>query len=383
MKKPLFTVGIIAFKQYRYIYECIDSILMQEYPNIEIVICNDCSDDFDCESVKKYIEEKKSSNIKSVIVINNKEHLDTVKNANKVFSLAKGEFVKLHAADDLLYDEKSLSAFCEVFTRDNANIVVGRCKAYDKFGSYQRQYPSQEHFNKIISATPRELFNALAFTNIIHSPGVCLRRSFYEVLGGFDEKYSIIEDWPMWLKICRLGYKIHHTNHIVVRYRLGGISNSTDNTPQIKKFRQRCWSEYFDIYKNELLYFKRLLGFKTVIKLRLAIFVLKIFYDRDFEYDSFSISRKISFNIRRLLLAFYMSLRNSLIEWKNKITIKVIVREMAIGLGFILVTSIYGNWIGNVTLILGLIYILNSAFKCICFLLNIGKKILYILGDKI
>ena len=42
----LISVVVITYREFSYIYETIDSILQQDYPNIEIVITDDASLDF-------------------------------------------------------------------------------------------------------------------------------------------------------------------------------------------------------------------------------------------------------------------------------------------------------------------------------------------------
>lgn len=44
-KYPLVSIAIITYNQKEYLRECIESCLSQDYPNIEIVIADDCSTD--------------------------------------------------------------------------------------------------------------------------------------------------------------------------------------------------------------------------------------------------------------------------------------------------------------------------------------------------
>ena len=65
---PLFSVIILTYLQRHFIEECIDSVLMQDYPNIELVVCDDCSADFDTQEVMHYVDKNKRNNIKNVII---------------------------------------------------------------------------------------------------------------------------------------------------------------------------------------------------------------------------------------------------------------------------------------------------------------------------
>ena len=67
----LFSFGIAAYNNYRYLKEAVDSVLKQDYARIELIISNDGSKDFDEEEITEYINRKKGSNIERVLINNN------------------------------------------------------------------------------------------------------------------------------------------------------------------------------------------------------------------------------------------------------------------------------------------------------------------------
>ena len=115
MKKPLISIIILSYKNYHYIYEALDSVLCQDYPNIEIVISNDGSDDFDKKAVEKYLKINRKNNIKNIIVNNNPKNIGTVKNINIAINLSKGEYIIMFAADDAMYDCRVMSQLSDAF----------------------------------------------------------------------------------------------------------------------------------------------------------------------------------------------------------------------------------------------------------------------------
>ena len=50
------SIVVLSYKNGGMLLETIDSILNQDYPSIEIVICDDASPDFDSSRLKQYIE---------------------------------------------------------------------------------------------------------------------------------------------------------------------------------------------------------------------------------------------------------------------------------------------------------------------------------------
>ncbi|MDE7372946.1 MAG: hypothetical protein K2N18_02675 [Clostridia bacterium] len=68
--------------------------------------------------------------------------------------------------------------------------------------------------------------------NIIFGCCTARTKANYELLGGYDEQYPLIEDYPSNMKLLRQGVKILYWDRIVINYRSGGISsqgNISDN----------------------------------------------------------------------------------------------------------------------------------------------------------
>ena len=55
---PLVSIAIVTYNQKEYLKECIDSILMQDYENKEIIIADDCSTDGSSFFIKKNLINK-------------------------------------------------------------------------------------------------------------------------------------------------------------------------------------------------------------------------------------------------------------------------------------------------------------------------------------
>ena len=93
--EPLVTIGIPAYNAARFIRETLNSALRQTYPRIEILVCDDRSTDDTRAIVRSFGGER-------VELVVNPEHLGLVGNHNRVLAEARGEYVKLLHADDVL-----------------------------------------------------------------------------------------------------------------------------------------------------------------------------------------------------------------------------------------------------------------------------------------
>lgn len=98
---PLVSVVVATYNGERFIGEQLDSIIHQNYTNIEIIVVDDCSSDNTPKLLNEYAE--KYANVK---VFFNEQNLGYVKNFEKGFSLAKGELIAPSDQDDIWYLNK-------------------------------------------------------------------------------------------------------------------------------------------------------------------------------------------------------------------------------------------------------------------------------------
>ena len=95
-KKPLISVIIPVYNAEKYVERCIDSVLAQNYDNLEIICVNDGSDD---ESLK--VLQKKAKQDRRIIVVS-QINQGAAAARNKGLKLAKGEYISFIDADDYI-----------------------------------------------------------------------------------------------------------------------------------------------------------------------------------------------------------------------------------------------------------------------------------------
>ncbi len=99
--KPLVSVAMATYNGEKFIREQLDSILCQTYPNIEIVVTDDCSTDATPAILDEYAAQHEN-----VRVYHNEKNLGLTANFEKAASLSRGELIAFADQDDIWMPEK-------------------------------------------------------------------------------------------------------------------------------------------------------------------------------------------------------------------------------------------------------------------------------------
>lgn len=245
MKNKLLTCIVLTYKNGSFLFETIDSILMQDYPSIELIIAEDGAPDFNITEIKDYVNNKKGDNLKEVVVYSNSPNLGTVKNVNKALHIASGEYVKIIAGDDVYPEENTFSKQISYLQENDGLLVVGdTISCDDKLNERYRVGFSYCKKNPL-NGTRKELYRYLVLKELglLATQVCCYRREFFEQLGFYDERYVLLEDMPMEKRIVLSNIKINYFQHPAVKHR-GDVGTSTSSVA----FDSRKYKYYLDLF---------------------------------------------------------------------------------------------------------------------------------------
>ena len=147
---PRVTIGVPVYNGQNYLVATMESLLAQTYTDFEIVISDNASTDrteaICCEFVARD---------KRVRYFRNDENIGASANYNRVFELARGEYFKWAAHDDLL--APTYLARCVEVLDAHPDVVLAypQAKAINDRGEVIKIYPGKQHF---YSSDPRERF---------------------------------------------------------------------------------------------------------------------------------------------------------------------------------------------------------------------------------
>lgn len=291
MTKDLFTVILLHYNQPRYVLSAIDSVLSQNYGNIEIIFADDASADIDLDMIKNYINSNKKDNVTSVEYCINEVNQGTVKTINRAVKTAKGKYILFFAADDALYDENVIANFEKSFKKADENVymISSQCHMMDiemknELSVFVRPTKAAS-FNKMTSF---EQFRTFSLSCFLAIGATAMRSDMFEKFGFFNESYKFIEDWAYFLHLTRSGGLIRYVDFNGLLHRDGGISHY-EETDVLPKHVLQYKLDMIHIFENEIMPYFR--NFK--IKERSLIFE-RYDYEKKAYYDGGGTERVLS-----------------------------------------------------------------------------------------
>lgn len=218
---PLVSVIVITYNSSKYVLETLESIKVQSYKNIELVITDDCSTDETVDICKKWLDENHSFFIDTKITSVSK-NTGISANCNRGVKKANGEWVKIIAGDDALYKDgiENLLTFALL---NKAKVIHSDYESF--MNSFMPEFINvrSKKYNYYMTsnlASAKEQHSFLLWNYNIVAPTVLINKELLCMVGLFDERIPMIEDQPMWLKLTEKGIKIFYLEKKTVKYRI-------------------------------------------------------------------------------------------------------------------------------------------------------------------
>ena len=127
------SVCIPTYNCAEYLRQAVDSVLLQSYQNLEIVIVDNCSTD---ETVT-LVEEIISSSSRDIQFYKNDRNIGMVSNLNRCLELARGAYIKFLMADDILLPGCLEEMAIGLDTNKDISLVACGRLIIDELGSEQ------------------------------------------------------------------------------------------------------------------------------------------------------------------------------------------------------------------------------------------------------
>ena len=227
MKISIITV---CFNQQKNISETIESVLSQNYKDIEYILIDGGSSDGSLEIINDY-----SSDIDYLI----SEPDNGIYNAiNKGLSKATGDIIGLLHAGDLFYDNNVISNVVSCFKQGDSDLIYGHSVVY------------AEDRKKIIrkNVSPKYKDNLMKFGWFPSHQSIYLKSSVFDQCGNYNEDYKIAADYEFLLRVLLVHkLKAKRLDMFLLKFHLGGMSSK--NIMSVVESNYEC----FIAWKNNNL----------------------------------------------------------------------------------------------------------------------------------
>jgi len=242
---PKVSVILSVYNGRPYLKFAMNSILEQSFTDFELIVVDDGSTDDTLKELKKFSEQDRR-----VQVLKNKKNRGIPYSKNRGLSVANGELVVCHDADDISYPHR-LSAIIDRFDLDPG---VGLVSAFPQYIN-----ENGEVYREISFPFPTdnvELQDGLPDRNYLSDGGVAFRNSIYSIVGGYDPNLKYSHDYDLWLRmaeVCKVAvipdhlYQYRkHSNAVSNRFRY--LQMKYKAIALEKAIQRRCGSQPPDNY---------------------------------------------------------------------------------------------------------------------------------------
>ncbi|MDD9952187.1 MAG: glycosyltransferase [Zetaproteobacteria bacterium] len=210
--KPQISIGIPLYNEPHYIGECLESLRSQTFTDFEVIIVNDAATDHSPQIAQTFCQQDPRFRI-----ISHSTNKGLPAARNTALKHAKADYITFLDADDYLTPQSLYYRFKEIksIPADGAGTYCGMLIGYRnlKPEDYQNKADQRGHHVVIdyIRSKGECPFNA-------HAP--LLRAALIKEAGGFDEsmKYGA-EDWDLWIRLLRNGYRFFPVKRYGAVYR--------------------------------------------------------------------------------------------------------------------------------------------------------------------
>jgi glycosyltransferase involved in cell wall biosynthesis len=222
---PLVSIITPSYNQARFLEETIQSVLSQDYPNLEYLVVDGGSTDGSVEVISCY-----ASRLAWWVSEPDQGQTDAI---NKGFAHARGEIFAWLNSDDSYLPSAISEAVTLLQAHPRATMVYGDANLVDEQGKVISRFPARQ------TDLPRLLRGS------VHIPQQAsfFRASCWQQVGPLDPSFQFAMDYDLWVRLAKLGALLY-TPQLWANFRLHGAGKSV-------MMDDRCYPEMLRVYRRE------------------------------------------------------------------------------------------------------------------------------------
>ena len=207
-KQPLVSIVIPCYNHAQFVQETIQSVIDQDYENIELIIIDDGSKDNSVEIIQQMTpacEERFKQ-----FEFRYRPNKGLCATLNEALEWCEGEYLSCIASDDIMLPDK---------TSYQVQYLEVNQKCIGVFGGVDVLDDATGEIKTSLKAARRSDFNDIfTYKHHLPAPTQMLRLAAVKDVGGYREDL-IIEDWSMWLFLTEHGGTLDYVKKVFTQYR--------------------------------------------------------------------------------------------------------------------------------------------------------------------
>lgn len=242
LELPRVSIIVPCYNHDKFIKESIESIINQDYKNIELIVIDDGSSDSSVAVIQELVPECEARFVR--FEFRHRANKGLCLTLNEALEWCQGEFLAGVASDDTLKPYK---------TSLQVDYLINNPESIGVFGAVERVYEATGL--REIKSTPTKKFN---FNQIfLHQHRLPASTSLLRIkpirdIGGYKEAF-LLEDWYLWLFLTQNGGNLDYIDVVLGTYR-----RHAENMSLNRDLMERGRLEVLNIFKNHHLYKKAL-----------------------------------------------------------------------------------------------------------------------------
>jgi glycosyltransferase involved in cell wall biosynthesis len=221
---PLVSIITPSFNQAEFLEATIQSVLNQDYPNVEYLVIDGGSTDGSKEILEKYdrdlsfwVSEPDSGQTEAI---------------NKGFARARGKYIAWINSDDVYYPQAISEAVAYLNATPDVGLVYGDADFInaqgDQIGRFNAAQTSYQQLRRGYVHIPQQA----AF----------FQRRFWEMVGPLDPSFFFAMDYDLWVRLAAITTIVYHPQTWAA-FRLHGDAKSLSAA-------DRCWPEMMRVHER-------------------------------------------------------------------------------------------------------------------------------------
>lgn len=222
----LVSIIIPVFNHARFVRQCIESVIAQDYPSIELIVIDDGSMDDSVAVIESLLPACRQRFVR--FEFRSRPNKGLAATLNEALAWAEGGYFSALASDDVLLPDKTSRLLFAIADETDVAGVFGGCEYINEDGNL---IGSENHPLAYFS------FNdVLAHRHSLQAATQLLRTGHVRAAGGYLQDVYI-EDWYMWLKLTEAGHKLKNIPDLLAQYRYhaGNISKQRRHMFEARK----------------------------------------------------------------------------------------------------------------------------------------------------